>query len=204
MRGGAAAEQMLKNLMNGVVRLSKYILQPATRNSQLVTMNTRNIIAIVLILISLACLFPGLFYDMMTIKVGAELPLVGTLTIHETTQSILNTIKTLHQNDNSLVAGLILLFSVVIPVLKAILLMIVLFFKKAGNRLGIYKFVALIGKWSMADVFVVGVMLAFLATRSDDNVEAILHAGFYYFLAYCIISVLAIQIMDVKALGLDD
>ena len=167
-------------------------------------MNTRNIIAILLILISLACLFPGLFYDMMTIKIGANIPLVGTLTVHETTQSILNTIRTLHEKDNTLVAGLILLFSVIVPIVKALLLMVVLFFKKTNNRLGIYKFVALIGKWSMADVFVVGVMLAFLATRSDDNIEAVLHAGFYYFLAYCIISVLAIQIMDVRDLGLDE
>ena len=161
-------------------------------------MKPRNIIALILILISLTCLFPGLFYPMLTIKVGADLPIVGTLTLHETTQSILNTIQTLHENDNSLVAGLILLFSVLVPLLKAILLMIVLFFKNVGSRAKLYKFVALIGKWSMADVFVVGVLLGFLATRSDDNIEAVLHAGFYYFLAYCLISVLAIQIMEVE------
>jgi len=149
-------------------------------------MNKRNIIAILLILVSLACLFPGLFYPMLTIKVGADLPLVGTLTVHETTQSILNTIKTLHQNDNSLVAGLILLFSVIVPIIKAILLMIVLFFKNLKSRASIYKFVAFIGKWSMADVFVVGVLLAFMATSSEDSIHAALHEGFYYFLAYCI------------------
>ena len=163
-------------------------------------MNTRNIIAILLILLSLACLFPGLFYPMLTIKVGAELPLIGSLTIHETTQSILNTIKTLHENDNSLVAGLILLFSVIVPIIKAILLMIVLFFKNNKHRAAIYKFVAFIGKWSMADVFVVGVLLAFMATSSEDSIEALLHEGFYYFLAYCIISLIAIQVMDIDNL----
>ena len=44
----------------------------------------------------------------------------------------------------------------------------------------------------MADVFVVGIMLAFLATRSDDNIEAKLHEGFYYFLAYCMLSILSV------------
>jgi len=164
-------------------------------------MKPRNIIALVLIIISLICLYPGLLYPMLTIKVAADLPLVGTLTLHETTQSILNTVQTLHKNNNSLVAGLILLFSVLVPIIKAILLMIVLFFKKVKGRSKLYKFVSLIGKWSMADVFVVGVLLGFMATSSDDNIHAVLHSGFYYFLAYCLISILAIQIMDVEDLA---
>ncbi len=163
-------------------------------------MNTRNIIALLLILLSLACLFPGLFYPMLTIKVAADLPIIGTMMLHETTQSILNTIKTLHENNNSLVAGLILVFSVVVPIIKAILLMVVLVFKNNKHRAAMYKFVALIGKWSMADVFVVGVLLAFMATSSEDNIHALLHEGFYYFLAYCLISMIAIQVMDINDL----
>ena len=50
----------------------------------------------------------------------------------------------------------------------------------------------------MADVFVVGVLLAFLATKSDDGIDAKLHEGFYYFLAYCIISILATQLLKIE------
>lgn len=161
-------------------------------------MSKRNILAFILIIISLVCLFPGLVRPILSIKIGATLPLVGELVVHETVQSILNTIQTLHENNNSLVAGLILLFSVIVPIVKAVILLLVLFVKKIGQRARLHKFVALISKWSMADVFVVGVLLAALATSSEDSIEANLHEGFYYFLAYCLISILAAQIMEVE------
>ncbi len=161
-------------------------------------MSTRNIIAFVLIIISLICLYPGLMTPIISLKIGANLPLVGELVVHETVQSIIDTIKTLYENDNTLVAGLILLFSVIVPILKAVILLMVLFVKKMGMRSKLHKFVAIISKWSMADVFVVGVLLATLATSSEDSIEAKLHSGFYYFVGYCLISILASQIMEVE------
>lgn len=135
---------------------------------------------------------------MISLKIGANLPLVGELVVHETTQSILNTVQTLYENDNSLVAGLIFLFSVVVPILKAVILLLILFIKKIRIRSKLHKFVAVISKWSMADVFVVGVLLATLATSSEDSIEAKLHEGFYYFVAYCLISILAAQVLKVE------
>lgn len=161
-------------------------------------MSIRNIIAFILIIISLLCLYPGLTTPIISLKIGANLPLVGELTVHETTQSILNTIQTLHENDNTLVAFLILLFSVIVPILKAVILLLVLFVKRMGLRTKLHKFVAIISKWSMADVFVVGVLLATLATSSEDAIEAKLHQGFYYFLGYCLISILASQVLEVE------
>ncbi|MEM1122140.1 MAG: paraquat-inducible protein A [Bacteroidota bacterium] len=161
-------------------------------------MSIRNIIALILIIISLVCLYPGLMTPIISLKIGANLPLVGELVVHETVQSIVDTIKTLHENDNTLVAGLILLFSVIVPILKAVILLLVLFAKKMGLRKQLHKFVAIISKWSMADVFVVGVLLATLATSSEDSIEAKLHSGFYYFVGYCLISILASQIMQVE------
>ncbi|MEM6320264.1 MAG: paraquat-inducible protein A [Bacteroidota bacterium] len=161
-------------------------------------MSTRNTIAFILILASLACLYPGLVNPIFSIKIGANLPLVGELVVHETVQSILQTVRTLHENDNTLVAGLILLFSVLVPIFKAMILLAVLFIKKIKWRSQLHKFVKVISKWSMADVFVVGVLLANLATTSEDSIEAKLHEGFYYFLGYCLISILASQIMEVE------
>ena len=161
-------------------------------------MSTRNIIAFILIIISLLCLYPGLTAPVLSVKVGALLPIMGNVTFYESTQSILKTISTLHENNNSLVAFLILFFSIIVPIIKAVLLLVVLFFKQVKKRLSVYQFVYLIGKWSMADVFVVGVFLAFLATKSNDNIEAQIHQGFYFFLAYCLISLMAIQVMKVE------
>jgi len=161
-------------------------------------MGTRNIIALILIIISLLCLYPGLTYPILSIKVGTTLPIVGEMVLHESTQSIISTIKTLFEQNNTLVAFLILLFSVVVPILKALILIAVLFVKGLGRKKSWFNFVAAIGKWSMADVFVVGVFLAYLATKSDAGITAKIHEGFYFFTAYCIISLIAIQIMKVE------
>ena len=89
-------------------------------------MHIRNIIAVILLIISLVCLFPGLTQPILSLKIGAALPIVGTLTLHESTQSILKTVETLHENNNALVAFLILFFSVIVPLFKAISLLVVL------------------------------------------------------------------------------
>ena len=161
-------------------------------------MNIRNITALVLIVISLICLYPGLTFPILSIHVGAKLPIVGTIDLHDSTQSIMKTIHTLRDNNNAIVANLILFFSIIIPVLKALILLVILFFKKIKHRVLLHKIVKVISKWSMADVFVVGVFLAYLATRSDDNIDAQLHTGFYYFLAYCLISITASQILKIE------
>jgi len=163
-------------------------------------MTKRNILALVLILISLACLIPGLFNDILTLNIGAKIPLLGDYELYNESQSILKTIRTLHDNDSTLVAGLILLFSVIVPVLKALTLLTVLFVKNLKQSGGLYRFVGLIGKWSMADVFVVGVFLAFLATKNNEAINAELEVGFYWFTAYCIISIIGIQVMDIKSI----
>lgn len=161
-------------------------------------LSKRNLLAFILILISLVCLIPGLTKPILSIQIGVDIPLLGNMNLHDTKQSIIGTIETLFENGNGFVGFLILLFSVCIPILKAILLLTVLFFEKLKSRSAIHKFVSLIGKWSMADVFVVGVMIAYLATKSDDNIEANLHVGFYYFLAYCIISILSFQVLKIE------
>jgi len=53
----------------------------------------------------------------------------------------------------------------------------------------------------MADVFVIGVFVAFLAANAIKreggllSFEAILGSGFYFFLGYCLLSILSSQIL---------
>ncbi|GHE70267.1 MULTISPECIES: paraquat-inducible protein A [Roseivirga] len=161
-------------------------------------MNSRNIIALVLIVVSLICLYPGLTLPIININIGANIPLLGKFELYDRTQSVISGIKLLYEYDNHLVASLILFFSVIVPILKAVLLFMVLAFRQWKLRLRVYQFVALIGKWSMADVFVVGVFLMYLATSSEENISSSILDGFYYFTAYCIISIAAIQVMSLK------
>ncbi|MDN5205546.1 paraquat-inducible protein A [Fulvivirgaceae bacterium BMA10] len=160
-------------------------------------MPLRNKLAFLLIIVSLGFLYPGLSQPILTIKIGAVLPIIGNTTFYELTQNILQTVETLYENDNAIVAFLILFFSVIVPLIKAVILLIVIFFQKLKKRHDLYRFVYVISKWSMADVFVVGVFLAYLATKSNEAITAQLHAGFYYFLSYCLISIFAAQVMEV-------
>jgi paraquat-inducible protein A len=165
-------------------------------------MTNRNRIALVLTIVSLVLLVPGLRQNMLTIT--ASVPVMGaTREIFRQTQSILQTVEKLHDSGNDFVAGLILLFSVLIPVLKAIAFFVILAMKRGAAQTRLYLTVRGLSKWSMADVFVVGIFIAFLAAEATDNLGALLLPGFYYFAAYCLVSNLAFQLLEVPAVAPD-
>jgi uncharacterized paraquat-inducible protein A len=126
------------------------------------------------------------------------LPFLGKMTLYNQTRSIIGTVRNLYDTGNLLVAGLILLFSVIVPVAKGLSLLYVLALRNAPFRRPLLRFVSAIGKWSMADVFVMGIFLAYLATGAAVGVTAQLHRGFWYFLGYCLLSVASAQMMRVE------
>lgn len=158
----------------------------------------RNITALILTIVSLALLYPGLTKPILQIVISAELPIIGKTTFYEQTQSILQTVDTLYNTNNKFVAILIFLFSVIIPFTKGIIILAVLLIKDFAIKTKVYRFVYIIGKWSMADVFVVGVFMAYLSTQSNSSIEADLLEGFNYFAMYCILSLLGIQMTTLE------
>lgn len=159
------------------------------------TLSLRNWVAVVLTLVSIALIVPGLRSDALTIT--ATIPLLKK-PLYEETQSILRAIERLYEAKNYFVAGLILLFSVIVPFIKAALLGVILWIKNPASKYRLYLFVRSISKWAMADVFAVGIFIAFMAGNAIDNLDAKLHPGFYYFIAYCLLSNLAFQFLDVE------
>jgi uncharacterized paraquat-inducible protein A len=155
-------------------------------------MRPRNIVAVVLVIVSLIVVVPGLTRPLITIKAtffGQEL--------FTDTRSILQSVKSLHESGNDFVAGLILFFSVLVPFVKALLLAVVAAMKPSLRRYQVFALVRGISKWAMADVFVVGVYIAYLSAKATDALDAELHEGFYWFVAYCLISLVAIQVARV-------
>jgi paraquat-inducible protein A len=164
--------------------------------------------------LTLVLLWFGVTKPMITIKLNSAVD-AGiskfNSTVIDTTRSIWGTVVELHEKDRTLVAFLIFFFSVVIPILKSVLFLIALYVK--DRKQGIKKILGIISKWSMADVFVVAIFLAFLATDGQLEVrkqtlkvfgmsltikvsafmQTTLERGFYYFLGYCIISLLIFQ-----------
>ena len=159
-------------------------------------MTTRNWIAVGLTLISLVLIIPGLRSDALTIT--ASIPIFNKPTeIFKETQSILRAIRRLYDSKNYFVAGLILLFSVIVPFIKAAMLAVIVWAKNPVTKYRLYLAVRSMSKWAMADVFAVGVFIAFMAGNAIDNLDAKIHPGFYYFVAYCLISNLSFQFLHV-------
>ena len=156
-------------------------------------MTRRNLVAVVLVLVSLVLVVPGVMQPIITLSAD----MMGRQVFTQT-RSILQTVKDLHASGNYTVAGMILFFSVMVPFIKAVLLGVVGLLKPTQPaRYRIFAFVRGISKWAMADVFVVGVYIAYLSAKATDALDAELHEGFYYFAAYCLISLLSVQVMRV-------
>lgn len=119
----------------------------------------------------------------------------GQVQAYHSTRSIWGTAEELARTGNLLVAILIVLFSVVIPVFKLGLQGVSLFVAEAGLRGPLMRFNSYLSKWSMADVFVMGLLVAYMAGSASSEMgglltmHAQLEAGFYWFLAYCLSSI---------------
>jgi uncharacterized paraquat-inducible protein A len=95
-----------------------------------------------------------------------------------------------------------MLFSVIIPLIKGLLLLTSLWIPEVRIKKRLVGIANVISKWSMADVFVVAVIVAYLAANASGDMgeifsmTATLGSGFYFFLTYCILSLLSAQLMS--------
>jgi uncharacterized paraquat-inducible protein A len=160
-------------------------------------MSRRNIFAVVLSLVSLALLWPGLVQPALTIKATMEIFGV-TSTLTNETRSVIGAVRSLHASGDDFVAGLILLFSVAIPLTKAALLIPIYTQRGTPTSYRLYRFVQVISKWSMADVFAVGMLIALLVAKGTANLSAVAGPGFYFFAAYCLVSNAAFQLLRIE------
>ena len=165
-------------------------------------MHTRNKMGLALIIVSFGLLIPGLYLPLLNINVTFSM-MGMEMEILDETRSILQTIETLYREGNALVAGLILLFSVVVPLAKGLSLIAALFLKSPVARRRIDSLVRAISKWSMADVFVVGILVAFLSAKAMANMSSTLHSGFYFFLGYCLVSIASLYFLVIDDVNAD-
>jgi len=143
---------------------------------------------------------PGLVKDIVD-PIISSVEVRGTVPAFSKTNSILGTASELYNNNHVLVAGLILLFSVGIPLLKVLLLFAAHLPLRTVIKRRLLWVSAVTSKWSMADVFVVAIFVAYLAANGIRESRALvdftssLGPGFYYFLAYCVLSIIATQLL---------
>ena len=134
---------------------------------------------------------------------------VGEVEVFEQTRSIVSGVRRLYEVGSPVPATLILLFSVVVPFLKMVLVGWAMFASPA-TRQRTLAFVETIAKWSMADVFVVALFITYLAAMASQSTplsgppvvafKATFGPGFYWFAAYCLFS-LATQQLTARVLA---
>lgn len=129
------------------------------------------------------------------------LDVTGTVSAFDKSNSILGTAGELWRGGNALVAVLIVSFSVIVPAIKALITLATFSPLPETVKRPLVRVAAAAGKWSMADVFVIAIFIAFLAgagmseTRGLVEFTARLESGFWWFLGYCLVSILASQLM---------
>ena len=147
---------------------------------------------------------PGFVADLAD-RVIDGMDVDGVVPAFDKTQSILGTARDLYANGDVPVAVLIVLFSVIVPAFKALVLSLALCPLAPHWRRRLAGVADASGKWSMADVFVVAIFIVYLAAggiRGGNGLvefESSLGTGFWYFLAYCLVSLLGTQLL-VRAL----
>lgn len=124
--------------------------------------------------------------------------------VYHQTRSILGSVRHLYRVGSPTAATLILLFSVMVPLIKASLVLWAVRHRDPGLRRKTLHFVEMIAKWSMADVFAVALFIAYLAARASQTApgtatsavsfSATFGPGFYWFAGYCLVSLATQQI----------
>ena len=130
----------------------------------------------------------GLFTPILMVTIHKEFAYVGDIVLSFESKGVLGSIIKLYRGGDVFVAGVILLFSVLVPLAKVFSLLFVSVFMESKFAHGIIGFFKSVGKWSMVDVFVVAVFLVFLTANNAQISHAEVEVGLYFFLAYVLVS----------------
>jgi len=139
---------------------------------------------------ALVMLLYGIFTPIMMVTIHKQVEHFGDIILSLESKSVIGSALKLYDKGDMVVAGVLLLFSVLIPLLKTLSMTFVSLFEYSSFAHSVIKFFKYLGKWSMVDVFVVATFLVYLTTSSGDISKAEIEVGIYFFLAYVIISMI--------------
>lgn len=167
--------------------------------------NLNQVTAVLFFSLSLLLYVIGITTPFMTFTVSFNLsemidvPFLGNMlgssmaqkTTKTLTYTILEAVKELVKNKQYFVAFLISFFAVFVPVVKTFLSFFLFAFRKRKFAPDLARTVSFMGKFAMADVFVVGVFIAFLYTQTNQFIKANINNGYYFFASYVLLSILS-------------
>ena len=145
-------------------------------------------IAMDCIVVAFIAFLVGIVAPVMALRAYTDLPVLGTVILKYESKSVVTALSALLDSGNWFIAFLIAMFSLLVPAAKTVVSLISLQSRKPRWSLRATRFIKAIGKWSMADVFVIAIFLAYFALGSDQFSDATVGLGLYFFAAYCLLS----------------
>ena len=142
------------------------------------------------------------FIQSMLQSVLREVNFEGSITAFESTRSLLETMNELISHEHVAVGLLIGFFGIIIPGIKILLTLIALLVASGQTRNDLLKMSSLLSKWSMSDVFLMAILVAFFTVNANAQaintiqMQAALGPGFYYFATYCLLAIAAGQLIQ--------
>jgi len=141
-------------------------------------------------------LIGGLVTPIMMLSIHKEVEYLGDVVLSMESKGVMGSILKLFENNDYVIGAVLLLFSVIFPLLKTIAILFVSLFIHSRFAHNLVHFFKVLGKWSMADVFVVSTLLVYFSASKGEMSRAEVQMGLYLFLSYVILSIFASILAD--------
>ncbi|CAE7300144.1 dnaJ [Symbiodinium natans] len=190
-----APEQDLR-LLSSDQHFQNAALQIHDTDPAKIVISMKTLLCLITLTAAYAFLVPGIVTKMFSAKA-----VVGASVVLDIEKSTLGLILLLHQNGMWLAALIILGYSVLMPFAK---LVVLISYAHPALRIsglaspGAVRAVQKISKWATVDVFTAGTICG-LFCQPHLYLEIKLHDGFYYFMGYCVLSVIGALLIDLPA-----
>lgn len=143
-----------------------------------------------LIALSIIALVTGWFSPILEITAYQDIPVLGNTIFQYESKSIITALLKIVDKGQYAIAVIIVLFTVIMPVIKTLLLLVMSFREKLHLSNRSINILSSIGKWSMLDVFVVAIVVTYFSMKATGQTDANLQIGVYYFSIYVILSMI--------------
>jgi len=148
--------------------------------------------------VSVFCFAIGVLAPAMVIWTTPSIPMESgnlSFVLQHQVRGIAAIIWELLTKGHWVVGGFLLLFSIITPLTKASLTLFATASHSKSLNFMISEILHSIGKWSMADVFVAGVLLSLFALKAQEATKSIPCLGLYYFIGYCMLSMTTTELL---------
>jgi len=159
---------------------------------------SRPLFALTSVFISTICLIIGVITPVISVEAFQDFRgnqdfsgILGMVIHKYDFKSIIEGIYTLYQIEYWIIASIIFVFSILMPLIKNILLIMFFISLTGETPKRIINLIRVIGAWSMMDVFVVALFVTFYALNADKSTNSELMMGIYFFLGYSFLSLSA-------------